>query len=178
MKECCICKTTETPQWYANSTCKSCYRKKHRQANKEAYAKRDKENYEANKDHILARQKQYYKDNSEECKERSKNRRKLVGDQRRPGYFQEYKNKNREAYNRRYKFFNAKRRAALKKATPSWLTQEHWDQIREIYENCPKGHEVDHVMPLQGKELCGLHVPWNLQYLTTDENRRKKNKVK
>lgn len=39
------------------------------------------------------------------------------------------------------------------------------------------GFEVDHVIPLNGKEVCGLHTPTNLQVLTRAENARKGNKV-
>lgn len=49
--------------------------------------------------------------------------------------------------------------------------------MQEIYKQCPPGYEVDHIYPINGTNSCGLHVPWNLQYLTTGENRSKSNKL-
>jgi 5-methylcytosine-specific restriction endonuclease McrA len=52
------------------------------------------------------------------------------------------------------------------------------DGINEFYKNRPSGYEVDHIIPLQGKLVSGLHVIWNLQYLTPTENRSKGNRLK
>lgn len=65
------------------------------------------------------------------------------------------------------------RKAGIKRATPSWVDRK---ALKEIYKNCPKGMHVDHIHPLNGKESCGLHVPWNLQYLTPEQNMKKSNK--
>ena len=67
----------------------------------------------------------------------------------------------------------AKRRAAKLERTPVWA--DHL-VISMIYEDCPAGHQVDHIYPLQGDTVSGLHVPWNLQYLTASENASKGNR--
>jgi len=64
-------------------------------------------------------------------------------------------------------------RAAKKQATPAWADQ---DAINFWYECCPAGCEVDHIVPLQGGNVCGLHVETNLQWLPIKENRLKSNK--
>jgi 5-methylcytosine-specific restriction endonuclease McrA len=66
-----------------------------------------------------------------------------------------------------------KRRAAKLKRTPLWSNKEEIDQF---YLNTPRGMTVDHIIPLQGELVSGLHVLDNLQYLTKAENSRKKNK--
>lgn len=69
---------------------------------------------------------------------------------------------------------NARRRASKLNATPVWVDIK---RLRAIYNNCPKGYQVDHIIPLQGETVCGLHVPWNLQYLTPSENCSKSNNL-
>jgi hypothetical protein len=64
------------------------------------------------------------------------------------------------------------RRAMQRNQMPSWANRE---KIKAIYEHCPQGYHVDHIVPLRGKTVSGLHVETNLQYLPALENIRKKN---
>lgn len=67
----------------------------------------------------------------------------------------------------------AKYSADKSSRTPSWADMP---SINEFYKNCPKGYEVDHIIPLRGRLVSGLHVLSNLQYLTKEENSTKSNK--
>ena len=83
----------------------------------------------------------------------------------------------------RVKHHARKRLKALKTQTPSWLTTEEKKQIESVYatalfcsRSLGESYHVDHIVPLQGKNVSGLHVPWNLQVLKASENSFKRNK--
>lgn len=58
------------------------------------------------------------------------------------------------------------------KATPAWADK---NELNRTYAQCPPGWHVDHIVPLRGKGVSGLHVPENLQYLPAQENYAKRN---
>ena len=130
--------------------CRSCINKKakkYRQENRDAIAKAKKEYSQKNWDAIAERMKIWRQANSE-----------LL-------------NAN-----------NASRRALKKQAQPPWLTEEHINQIKAEYKNSKRmkkltgiEHHVDHIVPLKGENVCGLHVPWNLQVIPAKHNLEKKN---
>lgn len=73
-------------------------------------------------------------------------------------------------------YYCNKRRSVKLNSSPKWLTNKQLQEIKDFYINCPKGYVVDHIIPLQNKDVQGLHVPWNLQYLTRSENSSKFNR--
>lgn len=60
----------------------------------------------------------------------------------------------------------------VRRATPRWANRQ---AIATIYLSCPSGHHVDHIIPLRGRTVCGLHVENNLQHLPALENNKKGN---
>lgn len=75
----------------------------------------------------------------------------------------------------------AKRAAQRLRATPAWADHE---RIEAVYTEAVRleaitgiPHEVDHIIPLRGRNVCGLHVHYNLQAITAAENRKKGNRV-
>jgi len=69
---------------------------------------------------------------------------------------------------------SSKRRAVQRNALPQWAELH---KISEFIAGCPPGFDVDHIIPLAGKNVCGLHVLENLQFLPKKENNSKYNKV-
>lgn len=69
------------------------------------------------------------------------------------------------------RFMYLKRR----KRVPVWVRNTEKSRILEFYKNCPDGFEVDHIIPLNGRNVSGLHILSNLQYLPISENRKKGN---
>jgi hypothetical protein len=77
----------------------------------------------------------------------------------------------------------ARRRASLLQATPKWVNEQHHKDIMSVYRLAKKleflfntKYHVDHIVPLQGENVCGLHVPWNLQILEAKLNCKKSNR--
>lgn len=83
------------------------------------------------------------------------------------------KSLHQKANSAQYAHSSAKRRAQKLNATPSWA---NLNQIKQIYLQCPKGYQVDHIIPLQGELVSGLHVESNLQYLKPEDNLSKGNR--
>lgn len=84
-----------------------------------------------------------------------------------------YKVKNPEKIRKLARIHTNNRKADTLHRTPSWA---ELPKIREFYNDCSLGFEVDHIIPLKGKLVSGLHVIGNLQYLPKLDNIKKGNK--
>jgi 5-methylcytosine-specific restriction endonuclease McrA len=118
----------------------------------------------------------YYERNKETVVERAQARTA----EKKQSYRRAHKAANPDLYR---ELVNARRRR-FRQATPKWLTAEHKLEIRmkyrlaiELSRRLGTPHAVDHIVPLQGEEVCGLHVPWNMEVITQEENLKKSNKL-
>lgn len=80
-----------------------------------------------------------------------------------------WKRENKKEYNA----YLARQKKLTRQATPKWLDTK---LLSEVYKNCPDGDQVDHIIPIVNDLVCGLNVPWNLQYLSAFDNNSKNNK--
>ena len=94
------------------------------------------------------------------------------------------------AYTRKYiaknkgerNLWTANYRSAKDTRQPSWLNAGHLFEMESIYNYCAAlrsaglDYHVDHIVPLRGDNVSGLHVPWNLQVITGSENMSKGNR--
>ena len=134
---------------------------------------------EAHKLHIRAKHKEYYEQNK--LKVSARQAARYQADTAR---ILEVCKQYRDTHKGKRSAWLAKYRAALLNATPPWLTLKQRLEIELLYIEARQletedgvKRNVDHIYPLQGKTVCGLHVPWNLQILTATANRRKHNKL-
>lgn len=116
--------------------------------------------------------KEYRTQNSEKTKELAR-LRYAKSPEKQKSANKKWVSENRGKRNASY----ANRRANKLNATPKWLNEEQKMEIQKIYSSCPPNYHVDHIMPLSGRNSCGLHVPWNLQHLPAQDNLKKSNKV-
>jgi hypothetical protein len=124
---------------------------------------RKKKYYEKNKEEIKAIRRAYYYRNKEKEAQ----------------YQREWYDKNRGHANA----LNAKRNLAKKHRLPAWLTDSNKKQIKIMYmlassltKTTGMSWHVDHIIPLQGENVSGLHIPENLQVIPAIENIKKRNK--
>lgn len=76
----------------------------------------------------------------------------------------------------------SKRRSSKLLRTPNWLNSGHYFEMESIFKYCSSlrsiglDYHVDHIIPLQGNNVSGFHVPWNLQVIHSTENFKKGNR--
>ena len=132
--------------------------REYRRANAEKLKSAARARYERNKGALI-----YYHSNKEKCAARSA----------------EWRRANPHLVRAKTR----RRNATKVNATPAWLTDAHHAEMANIYRRAVEmsaggvRHEVDHIVPLRGRNVCGLHVPWNLQILDWISNRSKGNKL-
>jgi len=186
--------STDVLKWLPKiSLCEKCYKKQWKLNNAHKEKENNKSYYDNNKIKIKQYQEEYRKENPDKIKEssviyRKNNKDKIAKKQ------QEWNNSNKNnisKYQKEYRKNNqgkrnairAKYRAAKIQRTPHWLTKEDLKQIELIYIKARQltvdtgvKHHVDHIIPLQGENVSGLHVIQNLQIITASENCSKGNK--
>jgi hypothetical protein len=149
--------------------------KAHYAANKEKFAAAHKAYYEANKEVLLAGSRAWKAANKDKHKEQS--RRSYL--------------KNKDLVNERAvaraktnpaKSCEVRNAVRAGPAVPQWVDRkacEHFYELaanwNDIWPDDPV--EVDHIVPLKSKVVCGLHVHWNLQVLRSTDNRKKADKI-
>jgi hypothetical protein len=164
------------------------------EAHREDENARSRADYEADREGRISRAAQWAKDNPDRVRENQaqarardpeKSREKSREFRRRkPEVARAAVSRWLKANPDRQNEHRAHRRASKLQATPSWLSAEHRAKIGKMYAEAKRlteetgiAYHVDHIEPLRGKTSCGLHVPWNLQVLTWEDNLKKGNRI-
>jgi len=183
MKTCPKCKVQKDPSGFSKKKaakdglqpkCKACsaaYKKENREAerarqaewyqeNREAESARQAEYRKANRESVAAKNAEWYQENRESVAAKNA----------------EWTKENPD----KCRAIAAKRKAAKLQRTPAWVD---FEAIKAVYAEAHRLEEldgiprhVDHVIPLQGELVSGLHIASNLKILTAEENLSKSNK--
>lgn len=136
---------------------------------------KERARHHANKEAKNAARRALRLKNLEEAREKDRARR--------AGNIEEYKARGRLRYQRRKAYVvarNKNRAEAVRRATPSWVKRSDIQEVYDLARDCSvtsgQEYHVDHIVPLVAPNVCGLHVPWNLQVLPQDVNDSKGNK--
>ena len=143
---------------------KALYDREYRRKNKAKIAENHKRWVASNKDHVAEYRRNWMTENPDKVKQVSNKAQK------------KYRKSNPGKINS----LTNKRRASKLNATPNWLTEDDWKWTEWYYKHAQAMtettgiiHHVDHIHPLQGENISGLHVPWNLQVIPATENLKK-----
>lgn len=134
--------------------------KKYYHNNKEHYSNRMKEYYQTKKEDILRVNREYYQTNKETILEQKR----------------KYGQENRDKVCAK----SAAKRAAKLQRFPSWadkaLIDTFYKEAKRLTKETGIEHHVDHIIPLQGELVSGLHIYTNLRVIPASENLSKNNK--
>lgn len=163
-------------RWTSTRDCVGCTKERkaiYRKNNKENLSNKFKEWYLKNKESRSV----YCKIWQEENKEYVKEQNKIIcqkNKKQRNEYLAVWKKNNKDKINATAMTHSIIRKRLVGNQK---IAKLYAKETAKIYKKCPIGFEVDHIIPLRGKTVNGLHVPWNLQYLSISDNRKKHNKL-
>lgn len=150
--------------------------KAYKEENSEYYDEYMKRYREDNKEYLAEYRKRRYEENKAEILESNKRSR-----MKKPEFYAEIKRRHYDENKHQYVARASARRERERVATPAWADMDEISAFFELSDfatqESGEQYHVDHIIPLQGRKVCGLHVQDNLRVIPATENRAKSNKL-